>query len=134
MQTNDNGAQENSLSLRQQKAISLLITRPTRDAVLKELELSSHTLYRWMRDPAFKEELSRLQNEVIKDAMNVLRANMTKAADTLVSLLDDKRNPELRRRVANDIISHVLKAKELEEIEERLEQVERVVLERKTYK
>ena len=67
MQTNDNEAQENSLNLRQNKAISLLITRSRREDVLKELEISSHTLYRWMRDPVFKEELARLQNEVIKD-------------------------------------------------------------------
>jgi hypothetical protein len=58
---------------------------------------------------------------------------MTKAANTLVSLLDEK-GGELRRRTANDLIGHVLKARELEELEERLEQVERVVLERKTYK
>ena len=134
MQNDDNKTNDNALSLKQFKAIPLLLTCSTREAVIKELEISSETLYRWMRDPAFKEELARQQNAVIQDALNVLRANMTKAAETLASLLDHEGNPELRRRVANDIISHVLKAKELEEIEERLQQVERLVVERKTYK
>ena len=133
MQNHDAQSKDNALSIKQLKAVTLLLTRPTREEVIKEIEVSTETLYRWLRDPAFKEELARQQNIIIEAALIILRANMTRAAETLVGLLDEK-GGELRRRVANDIISHVLKAKELEELEERLEQVERVVLERKTYR
>jgi hypothetical protein len=133
MQNDDTKTNDNALSLKQMKAITLLLTRPTREEVIREVEISSETLYRWMRDPDFKAELARQQNAVINEAISVLKANMTKAAHTLVSLLDEK-GGELRRRAANDLIGHVLKARELEELEERLEQVERVVLEKKTYR
>ena len=133
MQNDDIKTKDNALTVKQMKAITLLLTRSTREEVIKEVKISSETLYRWMRDPDFREELARQQNEVINEAISLLKANMTKAANTLVSLLDEK-GGELRRRAANDLIGHVLKARELEELEERLEQVERVVLERKTYK
>jgi len=133
MQNDDTQSKDNTLSIKQFKAVTLLLARHTRDEVIKEIEVSTETLYRWLRDPAFKEELARQQNIIIEAALTILRANMTRAAETLVGLLDEK-GGELRRRVANDIISNVLKAKELEELEERLEQVERVVLERKTYR
>lgn len=133
MQNHDAQSKDNALSIKQLKAVTLLLTRHTRDEVVKELEISTETLYRWLRDPVFKEELRRQQDIIMEAALHILRSSMTKAAETLVSLLDEK-GGELRRRVANDIISHVLKARELEELEERLEQVERVVLERKTYR
>ena len=112
MPNDDTRTKDDALSLKQMKAITLLLTRPSREAVIKEVEISSETLYRWMRDPDFKAELARQQNEVINEAINILKTSMTKAADTLVALLDEK-GGELRRRVANDIISHVLKAREL---------------------
>ena len=133
MQNDDTKTKDNALTLKQMKAITLLLTCPTREEVIRKADISSESLYRWMRDPDFKAELARQQNEIINEAISVLKANMTKAANTLVSLLDEK-GGELRRRAANDLIGHVLKARELEELEERLEQVERVVLEKRTYK
>jgi hypothetical protein len=45
-----------------------------------------------------------------------------------VGLLDEKGNPELKRRVANDIIEHTFKVQELQELEGRLKEVERRVI------
>jgi hypothetical protein len=67
---------------------------------------------------------------VIEEALNVMKANMTKAVNALVGLVNTK-NEFLRRAVANDILGHVLKGKELEDIEKRIEALERIVKEKK---
>jgi hypothetical protein len=119
------------LTRRQLKCIALLVGCPTKEEVKRQLKISDQTLHRWLKDPVFKEELSQQQNKVIESALGVLKTNIISAANVLVELLNAE-GGELRRRVANDIINHVMKAKELEEIEQRLEQVERAVSESKT--
>lgn len=41
---------------------------------------------------------------------------------------------EVRRLACNDIITHTLKSIEIEDIEQRLDKVERIVLERRSYR
>jgi len=76
-----------------------------------------------MKQPAFKNELRRLRNLVVEDAVEVLKACTSKAVDTLVGLLDVD-NPALQRNVANDILGHIVKFKEMHEIESRLDALE----------
>ncbi len=125
--------QEQPLTPKQLRCIAFLITCPTHEEVKKCLKISDQTLYRWLKSPIFKKELKRKQDEILQQAFDVFKANMIRAANVLVELLDVEGN-ELRRRAANDLISYCLKIRELEEFEMRLEQVERVVLERKTYR
>jgi hypothetical protein len=44
----------------------------------------------------------------------------------------DSSSESMRRSVSNDILNHIMKMKELQDIEARLRSVEKVVLERKT--
>jgi hypothetical protein len=56
-----------------------------------------------------------------------------KAVITLEKLLNAE-SEAVRRAAANDILGHILKYRELTEFEDRLETVEKIVLERKTYR
>jgi hypothetical protein len=65
--------------------------------------------------------------------LQTLSASVQSAVNTLTGLIATD-NESLMRAVCNDILGHVLKYRELSEIEERLETVERIVLERRTYR
>ena len=60
---------------------------------------------------------------MLKEALDVLKVNTRKAAETLVGLLDSS-NEFLQRLTANDVLAHVQKNRELETIEERIEAIE----------
>ncbi len=92
----------------------------------KGARISRETYYQWLSNPAFKEALGRQKDRVVEEALDIMKANMTKAVNALVGLLKTK-NQFLKRSVANDILGHVLKSKELEDIERRIEALERAV-------
>ena len=111
------------LTARQKRAIPHLVMCGTQKAGLKDADLCRTTLHRWMKIPAFVEELEKQRNEVLKEALDVLKVNTRKAAETLVGLLDSS-NEFLQRLTANDVLAHVQKNRELETIEERIEAIE----------
>jgi hypothetical protein len=121
------------LSDRQKRALPYLAVAPSVQEACRQAKIRTDTYYRWLKNPDFVAALKKQQNELVTDAMNCLRANIGRAVSTLVGLLDNE-SDFLKRSVANDIISHYLKYSELSEIEERLETVEKLVLERKTYR
>jgi hypothetical protein len=129
----DKTINHSDLSDRQKRALPYLAVAPSVQSACRQAKIRTDTYYRWLKDPRFVAALKQQQNELVTDAMNCLRANITRAVSTLVSLLESE-NDFLKRSVANDIISHYLKYRELSEIEERLETVERIVLERRTYR
>ena len=115
------------LTPRQLRAIPCLVAAPTQEEGRRKAGISKRTLWRWMQERTFRVELSRQRNKVMEEAIATLRSNMTKAAQTLVDLLDEE-NPRLRRSVAIDIINLALKGKEMLELEERLQALEERVL------
>jgi hypothetical protein len=66
-----------------------------------------------------------MRNSIVEEAVDTLKANITKAADVLISLLNNVENPSLLRAVANDVIGHVVQFNELQEFETRLAVLER---------
>jgi len=112
------------LSERQRKAIPFLVNAPTVEGGCKGAQISRETYYQWLSDPLFKDELKRHRDQVIEEALNVIKANVTKAVNALVGLLNTK-NEFLRRAVANDILGHVLRSKEIEDIGKRVDALER---------
>jgi hypothetical protein len=121
------------LTDRQKRALPYLAVAPSIQEACRQAKIRTDTYYRWLKEPQFVTALKKQQNELVTDAMNCLRVNIGRAVSTLVNLLDNE-NDFLKRSVANDIIAHYLKYRELSEIEERLETVERIVLERRTYR
>jgi hypothetical protein len=121
------------LTERQRKTIPFLVASPTMEEGRRKAKLSKNALYEWLKTPVFRQELSAQRELVITEALDALKGHMTKATETLVGLLNAD-SDSLKRYVANDIINHVLKAKELQDLEERLEKLEKIVLERKGYR
>lgn len=118
------------LTDRQAKTIPYLLSCSTIQRAAKEAGVSVTQLYEWMNDTEslFKDELNRQRDEVLEYAINKIKSGMTKAADVLVDLMDSE-NESIKRGAANDILHNVFKFKELQEIESRLDSIEKLVKE-----
>lgn len=122
-----------SLNNRQLKAIPILIGCDTVEDTARKTGISKNTLYTWMKQDDFNRAVSEARKKLTDKAMNKLMNVTMKAVITLEKLLDAE-SEAVRRAAANDVLGHVLKYRELTEIEERLETVEKIVLERRTYR
>lgn len=111
------------LSDRQQKALPFFIASSSEAEACRQAKVAKQTYYEWLKEPVFKAELHRLRNLVVEEAIEALKSHANKAVDTLVQLLDGP-NPMLRRNVANDVLQHVIRLRELQEVEKRLEVIE----------
>lgn len=125
--------EEKKLTNRQLFAISHIINSISLEEASQKAKVSRSTLYKWLKDGNFKMELKRQRDEIVKDALDRLKSAITKAVEELIKLTDAQRE-EVRRLACNDIIAHVLKSIEIEDIEQRLDKVERIVLEKRTYR
>lgn len=133
------GTKKNSqgLTKRQKEAIPFLATSPTYEEGRKKAKVGKTTLYKWLKNTEFSKELETQREKVVNEAFNTLKVNLIKAVTNLTGLLDQRGSPELKRRVCNNIIDYVFKIRELKEyreLQERLETVEKIVFEKKTYR
>ena len=119
------------LTPRQRRVIPILVQARSIEEGAKLAGLSRTTVYKWSRLPDFKEELGRQRDELMNEGMDNLKSQFEKAVAVLAGLLDSE-NETTRRHAANDIIAHALKAKEIQELEERLSSMETLVYEKKT--
>lgn len=111
------------LTARQLKAIPFIVSSPTYTEGVRKAKVSRKTFYQWLKQPEFKAELDRQQEEIAAEAFGVLSQGLTKAVEALVALLDTQ-DERLKRLVCGDIIEYVLKVRENKELEERLELIE----------
>lgn len=121
------------LTHRQLVAVNCLISAPSVEEASQSSKVSRTTLYKWLKDEGFKNELEFRRDEVIRDALKRLKCAMSGATEELVRLTKSSRE-DIRRLACKDIIEFALKSIELEEIEDRLDKVERVILERRTFR
>jgi hypothetical protein len=113
------------LSERQRKALSYFIASSSEVDACRQAKIAKQTYYEWLKEPAFKAELSRLRRLAAEDAIEKLKSATMKSVDVLIGLLDAD-NPSIQRSVANDILNHVSKFTELKELEKRLEGLESI--------
>ena len=118
------------LTARQLKAIPHIVGSPTYTEGCKKAKINTTTLYKWLKEPEFKAELDRQRDEIAAEAFGILSQGLTKAVETLVSLLDNK-DDRLKRLAAKDVIDFIIRHKENEDLDERLKEVEKRLAEKK---
>ena len=113
-----------NLTERQLKAIPHLVASSSYEKGCRKARISRNTFYEWLKDPVFKAELKRQRDTVIEEALETLKSSMTNAVKVLLELLDETKNEYLKRNVAKDIIGYVIKAKEIEDLDKRITEIE----------
>jgi ATP-dependent helicase/DNAse subunit B len=129
-----NTDENRKLSHKQELVITGLLAGAKVTEACKAANVDRTTFYVWTRDDDFfLEELNRRRSEVIEESMERLRGMMHKAVDKLETLLNSE-SEEIARKAANSIIEYSLKWAESDDLESRLDEVESLVLQRKTYR
>ena len=108
-----------ALADKQLRVIPFLLAAPSIEEGCKRAKVSKATVYGWLKEEAFREELKRQRERIVEGALETLKANVTRATETLVKLLDSDKEG-IRVRVAEDIIEFTQKVIEFEELERRI--------------
>src|SRR5688572_23419594 len=103
------------LTDRQQRVIPFLLASPSIEEACRRARINKTTVYEWLKDEPFRQELKRRRDAVIERGLDSLKANLAKAAETLLKHLDSKRET-ISIRAAERIIEFTQKALEHEDL------------------
>jgi len=117
---NSTDLDKNSLSERQLKALPLFASCLTYEEACRRAEIDRSTFYNWLKDPLFKTELNRLRDSIIEEAVSILKTSATESVGKLLNLMRSGSTEGIQRAAANDLLGHLAKYKQIEEIEDRI--------------
>ena len=113
-----------ALTARQLRVIPFLLESSSIEEGCKRARVAKATFYGWLKEEAFREALERHREEVIRGGLETLKANVCRATETLVRLLDSEKET-IQVRAAEDIIKFTQNALDFECIEKRVDDIER---------
>ena len=114
-----------TLTDHQKRALPFIVKGPTIDEACKLAQISRETYYRWTRDsPAFVTVLEDQRDSAVTEALGQIKAAAGKAVAVLVGLLESDQET-VRERAAARILDYVLNVKEVEDLQKRLEWIEK---------
>ncbi len=117
---------------KQGRAISALLQAQSLKEAAKEAGISEATLHRWLKDEAFQMAYRAAKKEVVDHAICRLQQSSGKAVKALVEILEYAKNPASARvSAARTILETSMKAVELEDLEKRISDLEKIVREQK---
>ena len=119
-----------NLTSKQLRAIAALLTTNTREEAAAAAGVSPATLYRWLKEPAFREEYRAERSRAVGQVMGELLARASSAISVLGDGLEDD-DVGARLRAARATLDYVFKGVEIErrlqeqeELEARLDSIE----------
>jgi hypothetical protein len=110
---------------RRTSAVLALIAEPTIEGAAQASGVSRSTLYAWMGDAAFADELTRARTRAFDGGLDTIKGGTAAAASVLRALLES-RSETTRRRAAETIINFALKIYEGRDLEARLKRLEEI--------
>jgi len=115
------------LTRKQEEAIVALLSQRSTEEAARVTGVGARTLYRWLGEPAFDAAYRKARRAAFGQAAARLQHASSAAATTLLKLMMDPGTPaSCRLRAADSILSHGAKAIEIEDLDARLAEVERI--------
>ena len=118
----------NFVTRRQAKALPLILSERTVGEGCQAAGISRKCFYNWMKEEAFRNEYRDRQSRLVDLALVTLKGNAVIAAEKLSAMVATEGGP-LLRRVCRDVIDLNLKIREFDEIEARLDALEKRITE-----
>lgn len=118
---------ENSITTKQQKAITALLSERTAGAAAKSAGIAERTLYTWLNEPNFKAALRSAEKNLLDDVTRRLSAGQVLALDTLTKLIQSARHESTKLRAAVSWLELSLKFRDMQDIEDRLTALEAAI-------
>lgn len=113
------------LTTKQRRTITAIISTRTHEDAMKAAGITRQTFYKWLKVPAFRDELKRQLDEFTEDALGQLKSAAGEAVQTLRGLLASE-NESVRLRAALGIMDQINRGKELE-LSARLDAIEKEI-------
>src|ERR1700722_8672292 len=112
---------------RMEVAIVGLLTQATMDDAAKHAGVSTPTLWRWMQEPSFQTEYRKARRQAMGQAAAQLQQASSVAVKALKDIIQDSDiTASARVTAARTVLEIGLKAIEIEDIESRVEELERM--------
>ena len=111
--------QSSRLTRRQILALPILATTPSRSQAARETGISESTLYRWLQDENFRDELGRLTAEAAERTRQELEDLTLQSVRVLRELMEDP-DPMVRLRAARAVAAMGLSVTATEELRKEL--------------
>lgn len=115
---------ERNLTDKQKKTIPLVLGAKTIREGIEKARISPTTFYEWMKSPDFKGEFERQRKIIVEAALHDLKTSAGEAVAVLRKLLG-ARQEGIRLRTALGMLEHISKFIQLEELEQRITELER---------
>ena len=116
------------LNRNQQRVIKALLEHRTIEEAAQAANISSRTLYRWLQSPIFSSALSRAESNLIDESVRMLISDMKENLTVMQEIRDDEKTPiSIRLRAAQNIDASLLRWHTLQDIESRIESIERII-------
>jgi len=121
---------QNVLSTRQQRALELLLAGQTITEAARAVGINRSTLTRWLASPHVRQALGEQRQRRMDEIHHRLAALTDRALDSLGAVLEGEAPPGAKVRAALGVIDVLLKVREQTELVDRIERLERIVVER----
>jgi hypothetical protein len=120
------------LSRKKDQAVMALITEPTIKAAAQKVGITTPTLHKWLKLSEFKAAYREARREAVTVAIARLQQAAAEAVEALRAIMNDTSKPASARvSAARSILELAIKAIEIEDLEVRIEELERVMTQKK---
>lgn len=112
-------------------AIIALLTAPSISEAAKKVGIAETTLYKWLQMPEFVEHYKEARKQAVGQAVARLQQATTKAVDALTDVMENHESKDSARvSAAKTVLELSLKAIELEDLQAKVEELEKIINER----
>jgi len=121
------------ISRKQEDAIVALLSNRNIEEAARACGTPARTLYRWLKEPAFEAAFRRAKRQAFQQSIARLQHASSAAVTTLLKvMLEPGTPPSTRVRAAECVLTHAAKAIEIEDIDARVSELERIAEASKT--
>ena len=113
------------LRTKQKRAIKALLEHRTVGAAAEVAGVAERTIYRWFDVPAFRAALNKSEGDAIDQATRNLLTLSKAAINVFYEIMKDEDiSPGIRLRAADRVMDHLIRLRELRDVEQRLAALE----------
>lgn len=116
--------QNETLSIKQQKAVRVLIESRNITVACKRLHIGRATIYRWLQEPLFLQELQKAESVLLDEVSRSLLAGAETMLEILYQIAIEGDETNVRRNAANDWLNLVLKVRDFSVWDRRITAIE----------
>lgn len=117
------------LNQRQERFLKALLETPSIEQACRQADIAKNTGYKYLRDEAFMKEYRGIRRELMQQVTGKLQQASEDAVKVLEEVMNDNvdSTPSARVQAAKNILDIAYRSIEIDDIQERVEQLEGVI-------